>query len=279
MTIVSCSLLLLLAVFSVIYPKEKAVLISLIPVVCLSTFFAHITDIYGIIAIFAFTIVAFVHFHKDFRNKISYYFSSLIFITMIYYFIMHKMPGFCNPIVVDHVRVSQMSSPFSMNINFDKVICALLIFLTNNCITLTPVVPSSKLRYIIKISLACILLMLTPAVCSGFVKFDPKIPDITAIWIMNNFFFVCFSEEIIFRGYLQDRIFHITKNPNFAILAASLIFGLYHINHGIILAVFSAICGLFYGYAFYKTNNVLGSMLVHFSLNLCHFIFFTYPHL
>lgn len=130
MTIVSCSLLLLLAVFSVIYPKEKAVLISLIPVVCLSTFFAHITDIYGIIAIFAFTIVAFVHFHKDFRNKISYYFSSLIFITMIYYFIMHKMPGFCNPIVVDHVRVSQMSSPFSMNINFDKVICALLIFKT-----------------------------------------------------------------------------------------------------------------------------------------------------
>ena len=62
---------------------------------------------------------------------------------------------------------------------------------------------------------------------------------------MNNFLFVCFSEEIIFCGYIQDRIHKlVNNNPLFSILIASCIFGLYHINHGIILAVFSAICGL-----------------------------------
>lgn len=278
-TISSCSFLFFLVAFSVFLPKEKAVSISLIPTVCLAAFCEHVIDIYGIIAVFLFCFIAFIYFKKDFQNKIFSYFFLFVFISMVYHFIMHEMPGFYNPIVLDHVRISQFSSYFSMNINFDKVLCALLIFLTNDCIKLTPFISVNQLKHIAKTSVTCILFMLTPVICSGYVKFDPKIPDITLLWMMNNFLFVCFSEEIIFRGYIQDRIHKlVNNNPLFSILIASCIFGLYHINHGIILAVFSAICGLFYGYIFYKTNNVWCSILVHFSLNFCHFILFTYPN-
>ncbi|APZ30631.1 MAG: CPBP family glutamic-type intramembrane protease [Rickettsia conorii subsp. raoultii] len=41
----------------------------------------------------------------------------------------------------------------------------------------------------------------------------------------------------------------------------------------------STICGFFYGYAYYKTGKILCSMIVHFGLNLCHVLLFTYPAL
>ncbi|AFD19444.1 MULTISPECIES: CPBP family glutamic-type intramembrane protease [spotted fever group] len=41
----------------------------------------------------------------------------------------------------------------------------------------------------------------------------------------------------------------------------------------------STICGFFYGYAYYKTGKILCSVIVHFGLNLCHVLLFTYPAL
>ncbi|WP_103897772.1 CPBP family intramembrane glutamic endopeptidase [Rickettsia fournieri] len=41
----------------------------------------------------------------------------------------------------------------------------------------------------------------------------------------------------------------------------------------------STICGFFYGYAYYKTDKILCSVIVHFGLNLCHVLLFTYPAL
>nr|WP_245207581.1 CPBP family glutamic-type intramembrane protease [Rickettsia fournieri] len=38
-------------------------------------------------------------------------------------------------------------------------------------------------------------------------------------------------------------------------------------------------CGFFYGYAYYKTDKILCSVIVHFGLNLCHVLLFTYPAL
>nr|WP_323811184.1 CPBP family glutamic-type intramembrane protease [Rickettsia conorii] len=41
----------------------------------------------------------------------------------------------------------------------------------------------------------------------------------------------------------------------------------------------STICGFFYGSAYNKTDKILCSVIVHFGLNLCHVLLFTYPAL
>ncbi len=41
----------------------------------------------------------------------------------------------------------------------------------------------------------------------------------------------------------------------------------------------ATIAGLFYGYAYWKTNRLEASILVHFGLNLIHFVAFSYPAL
>lgn len=127
MTMISCGVLFLLTVFSIIVPKEKAILISCIPIICLIATCAHIIDIRAIIAIYVFCIIAFIHFNVTFRNKIPFYFFLITFIIMTYYFITHKIQGFNNPLIIDNVRASRTFSYFSMDINFDKVIYALLL--------------------------------------------------------------------------------------------------------------------------------------------------------
>nr|WP_227779860.1 CPBP family intramembrane glutamic endopeptidase [Rickettsia sp. Tenjiku01] len=47
----------------------------------------------------------------------------------------------------------------------------------------------------------------------------------------------------------------------------------------LIYIALSTICGFFYGYAYYKTGKILCSVIVHFGLNLCHVLLFTYPAL
>jgi membrane protease YdiL (CAAX protease family) len=50
-------------------------------------------------------------------------------------------------------------------------------------------------------------------------------------------------------------------------------------NPKLLYVVLSTVAGLFYGYAFWKTDRIQSSILVHFSVNLVHFLFFSYPAL
>lgn len=272
-----CYFLFFVVALCISVPKEGTLLISSVLIVCLVAVYMGIIDVNGLIAIIAFSAVAYLHFCKSRKNKICSCFLASIFIGMTYCFVTHKMPGFNNPIVLDHVRISPISSYFSMNINFDKVICALLIFVLNPS-TKSSRISADQIKNTIAISLACVLCLMVPAMCIGYIKFDPKIPSVTLIWAINNLCFVSFSEEVIFRGYVQDRLSKLATNTAIPILLSSVIFGLCHVDKGVIFVILAAICGLFYGYAFYRTQNVLCSTLVHFLLNFCHFIWFTYPH-
>lgn len=91
---------------------------------------------------------------------------------------------------------------------------------------------------------------------------------------------MCFSEEVIYRGFLQATIQKYLPNTwkytLLSIVIASIIFGLAHYKDGIIFMGLAAIAGLFYGYAYDRTKRVVCAMLVHFLLNLTHFLVFTY---
>ena len=67
------------------------------------------------------------------------------------------------------------------------------------------------------------------------------------------------------------------KNPRWVLIIASGIFGAAHFRGGLIyvgMATFSGIC---YGSVYQETQRLSCAMRIHFSLNLIHILFFTYP--
>lgn len=235
----------------------------------------------GIVLICVLVVLSCVHFNIKFKYSILNYTVALLFAVLVWLFITHDVPGFSNPIIFDRVRTSPISSYYSMRINFDKVIAALIIFSMHRNNNFNVKISFDHVKTTMFFSLMCIATILGPALFVGYVRFDPKVPDIAVLWSLNNLLCVCFSEEVVFRLYVQHKLSHLIKNSFVSILLASAIFGYYHyyMNSGLILAVLSAICGIFYGYAFSKTNNnVACSILTHFLLNLVHLMLFTYPH-
>jgi membrane protease YdiL (CAAX protease family) len=76
-------------------------------------------------------------------------------------------------------------------------------------------------------------------------------------------------EETLFRGLLQTWI---------GWIPASILFGLGHLGGGWKLALLSLIAGLLYGRSYLK-GRIESAILLHFSVNLLHFLLFTYPWL
>lgn len=250
-------------------------------IICLLAVKMNFIAINGVIAICVLSIVAYIHFNVKFKKCIYNYMVTFVFALIVWIFITHDVQGFSNPIIFDHVRTSPISSYYSMRLNLDKFIAAIIIFSMHRQNNFSIKLSITELKTTMLISIICIATIMLPALLSGYIRFDPKIPDITAIWGLNNLLCVCFSEEVVFRLYVQNKLNCVIKSSFVSIALASLVFGFYHyyMNSSIILAILSSICGMFYGYAFLKTNNnVACSMITHFLLNLVHLLLFTYPH-
>lgn len=186
----------------------------------------------------------------------------------------HFVPGFRNLRIFDQIRFSADSVPYSLYLNFDKVAVGFFIFLQ------LPTPRLTRERVVITLRHLALLLALMSilAPLTGYVRFDPKFPELTWLWMLNNFFFVCLAEEALFRGFIQNQLLRWMK-PYAAIAAAAALFGLAHYQGGIAYILFAFLAGLFYGHSFWKTGRLQTAMAVHFGLNLVHFLFFSYPAL
>lgn len=205
----------------------------------------------------------------------------LIIILLITGFLIHIIPGFANSLVIDKERLSPLSCPFSMYLNFDKTIAALVIYITSGLSILEKPVDKKSILYTTFYLSLCAGFVSILGISTGYIKFEPKLPDILPIWVLNNLLFVCMAEEVIFRGFVQTHLKKFfNKKINFQTLhitITSLIFGLAHFKGGVLYVILASICGWFYGYAYERTNRILCAMLVHFGLNLIHLTLFTYP--
>lgn len=72
-------------------------------------------------------------------------------------------------------------------------------------------------------------------------------------------------EELIFRGIILDGLLK-NNSPTKSIMISSLLFGLVHLNPWQFIAGF--IIGIFSGWVYYRTKNLLLSIIIHASANL-----------
>lgn len=194
----------------------------------------------------------------------------------------HIASGFHNILLLKQWTISQHSVPYSMYLNFDKTIAAIILFFGGCGYNDGAFLRKRSLITAAVALVLCIGALITPSFLLGHVAYDFKIPSIWPIWCINNFFFVCFAEEMIYRCLMQGALRRFLsvrlKKIYVHILISSMLFGIIqHFRGGPMLIALSLIAGIFYGVVYDKTRSILWSMIVHFTLNLIHFIMFTYP--
>ncbi len=195
----------------------------------------------------------------------------------------HLAPGFNNWKIVSQVQLSPNSIPYSTYLNFDKTLIGFFILLWGIQLART----KEDWQKIIKTTLPVFALgavvMLPASYSLGYIRWDLKVPSFLALWAAKNLLFTCVAEEALFRGFIQKEFLRIFQDKPWgvpvAIFIASLLFGLDHFWGGPKYVLLATLAGLFYGTAFYKTGRIESSILFHFSLNLAHIIFFSYPAL
>ena len=116
----------------------------------------------------------------------------------------------------------------------------------------------------------------------GFIRFAPSWERARALPLvaLGILVFNAWPEEFLFRGLIQNLLSSSLRSEVAGLLAASVIFGLAHLNNGpgpfpnwryALLATFA---GLAYGSAWRKTRSTFASALVHAGVNTLWFALF-----
>lgn len=197
----------------------------------------------------------------------------------------HFMPGFNNWKLASDLQISPGAYPYSLWLNFDKPFIGIFVLAFS-----IPLIASREqlfkvLKLSIPLSIIGIAIMMGISLYFGLVKWDPKIPVITFLWLVDNLIFVAIPEEAFFRGFIQRELYQWFGKRSMAaigsILVTSVFFTLLHL---IWVADLPFLCLVFvasviYGTIYQWTKAIEGSILCHFGLNALHFFFFTYPAL
>ncbi len=191
---------------------------------------------------------------------------------------LHWLPGFFNLKVIDQLRLSPDSIPFTMYLNFDKAMAGLLLSAFFLRVSEKRGLRRADLLLVVNTLGTLVLVLLPISLALGYVKVDFKLPSETGLWALNNLLFVCMAEEALFRGAIQGSLTS-KIGSRWAILVGALLFGAAHFKGGMAYVALASVAGLFYGYAYARSERLLAPMLVHFGLNLVHFLVFSYPAL
>lgn len=211
--------------------------------------------------------------HK--RSKRLIYLCWTIVIVTCGLLFLHRLPGFNNFLVLDHVYAGPQSLPFTMYLNLDKPIAFFALLYAY-----PPLLGNTKKLHFKGILLAIVLLvsLLPLASLTGALKVELSLPDWWWLFAINNLMITCVAEEALFRGLIQQSL---SRRYTWwiGLVTASALFGLAHVGGGMLLVFFATFAGLGYGLIYHFTGRLWCSVLAHFAFNFAHLVFFTYPAL
>ena len=236
-------------------------------------------------AIFVIILIAYVlqYIERKRAPLLGRVIAGVIVLLMAYALGAHKILYFHNLKVLSDVYISKESIPFTLYINFDKTIVGLFILGLTQRLLSNKNEWSTMFKQTIHKTIMFVVILVLCALIAGKVHFDPKMPACLPIWVITNLLLVCTAEEAFFRGFIQEKLAQILQRYEWgnviSVIIASLLFGFAHYAGGIDYSIWGTFAGLGYGLIYQKTRRIESSILMHFCLNLTHFLFFTYPAL
>ncbi len=136
-------------------------------------------------------------------------------------------------------------------------------------------------------ALAAFLAISVPsALASGFVAWEPRVlPASELIFkVLGVGLFIALPEEILFRGVmfnLMQRVSRGRRGPWPALFAASIVFGLAHLNNPPLAdaryVVLATNAGIAYGWCYLRTGSLMPGVLAHTAVDLIHHLLLTTP--
>lgn len=217
------------------------------------------------------------YFKHKINNKLVIIAMNIVIVITGLSLLSHAIPWFHKVILLDAAKISENSSPFSMYLNIDKVIAGIILFINIGLYKDERIPDFKAIIWTIGLLIFCTVFLMSLGMLSGYIRFDFKIPEVLLIWCLINLFFVCFAEEVIFRGVIQNYLMQLFAHKYLSLAISSLIFGLMHFKGGVVYIILASIAGFFYGLTYQKTNRISCAIFMHFGFNLMHIIFFTYP--
>jgi len=195
------------------------------------------------------------------------------------------VPGFASSVFVENLRLTPDATAMRLTAHFDQGVAG-LVLLAVYCKRLNSI---AELRAIVRptllISAITITAVMLLAMVVGYLRFDPKLPEITFAHLAKIALWTAVLEEALFRGIIQERLMSMEFARNrrtfqwLAIAISSVLFGLAHIGGGWIFVGLATAAGVGYSISYAMTRRIEAAMFTHFLLNAVHFVGFTYPHL
>jgi membrane protease YdiL (CAAX protease family) len=205
-----------------------------------------------------------------------------VMVVMTAALLAHVLPGFANPRVLDGVRLSADSLPYTKYLNFDKGVAGLLLLglVAPQRTARRSRVPAADLLW--RFALVAVV-VLAATVISGFARWDPKLPEWWPLWTWSMVFLTALPEEALFRhvvqGGLQDRLGRTNRARWIATLVTGVVFGLAHVAGGWSYVALATLAGIGYGWIYAASGSIAASIMAHTGLNLIHLLLFSYPAL
>jgi membrane protease YdiL (CAAX protease family) len=202
--------------------------------------------------------------------------------------LLHVVPGFMNPRVLDAIRLTPDAEPYTKFLNFDKGIVGLFLLglyvperTARDPLKRTTPAPVWRFAVLAVVVMAVVVMALSLAL--GFVRWEPKAPSWWPMWVWSMVFLTALPEEAIFRGVAQEWLAHAlwrTDNaPLVAVVVAGTAFGVAHLAGGPVYVVLATIAGIGYGWIYASTGSIAAAIATHAGLNTLHFLLFSYPAL
>jgi len=213
------------------------------------------------------------YFYSKDKHKII---TGLIMLFFTFALAIHALPGFDNLLLIDNVVISNGNSTYSKYLNLDKISAGIFIFWFAFSEAERITFNKKILMQVFFVSLATSAIVMGYSYLSNLINFDLKYSSYLFIFSITNLLFTCVTEESFFR-FIQKNI-HLKLHAFYAITISSLLFGLAHYGAEKFEYIIAAsLAGIGYAYVYHITKSIGASILVHWSLNMVHFIFFTYP--
>lgn len=202
--------------------------------------------------------------------------------------VLHRVPGFHNPVAIDAVRFTPDAAPFTQYLNFDKGAVG-LVLLARLAPRLRRGDPLGRLAATTALAWALTsAAVLGLALAMGLVHPAFKLPAQAGLFLAVNLFLTCVAEQALFRLLVQDRLraWRVGGASGMAsaasmgivgVVLSALLFGLVHAGGGALMVLLASLAGLGHAIVYERTRRIEAPILVHFGLNATHVLAFTYP--